>query len=57
MLYLFFFCLFARKIIYDLCMYIVFAYWSAEHIGRLVRMSVLHTEVDGSNPGSSMLFP
>ena len=27
------------------------------HIGRLVRMSVLDTEVDGSNPGSSMLFP
>ena len=30
---------------------------SNEHIGRLVRMSVLDTEVDGSNPGSSMLFP
>ena len=29
----------------------------AEHIGRLARMSVLDTEVDGSNPGSSMLFP
>ena len=28
-----------------------------EHIGRLFRMSVLDTEVDGSNPGSSMLFP
>ena len=28
-----------------------------EHIGRLVRMSVLDTEVDGSNPDSSMLFP
>ena len=28
-----------------------------EHIGRLVRMSILDTEVDGSNPGSSMLFP
>ena len=27
------------------------------HIGQLVRMSVLDTEVDGSNPGSSMLFP
>ena len=26
-------------------------------IGRLARMSVLYTEVDGSNPGSSMLFP
>ena len=26
-------------------------------IGRLARMSVLDTEVDGSNPGSSMLFP
>ena len=28
-----------------------------EHIGWLARMSVLDTEVDGSNPGSSMLFP
>ena len=28
-----------------------------EHIGRLARMTVLDTEVDGSNPGSSMLFP
>ena len=28
-----------------------------EHIGRLARMSVLDTEVDGSNPGNSMLFP
>ena len=28
-----------------------------EHIGRLARMSILDTEVDGSNPGSSMLFP
>ena len=28
-----------------------------EHIGRLARMSVLDTDVDGSNPGSSMLFP
>ena len=28
-----------------------------ENIGRLARMSVLDTEVDGSNPGSSMLFP
>ena len=27
------------------------------HIGRLARMSVLDTEVDVSNPGSSMLFP
>ena len=26
-------------------------------IGRLSRMSVLDTEVDGSNPDSSMLFP
>ena len=26
-----------------------------EHIGRLVRMSVLYLEVDGSNPGRSML--
>ena len=29
---------------------------SSQHIGRLARMSVLDTEVDGSNPGSSMLF-
>ena len=28
-----------------------------EHIGRLALMSVLDTEVDSSNPGSSMLFP
>ena len=28
-----------------------------EHIGRLARMSVLDTEVDGSNPGNSTLFP
>ena len=27
------------------------------HIGRLARMSVLDTKVDGWNPGSSMLFP
>ena len=27
------------------------------HIGRLAKMSVLDTEVDGSNPGSSMLCP
>ena len=26
-------------------------------IGRLARMSILDTEVDGSNPGSNMLFP
>ena len=30
---------------------------SYKHIGRLARMSVLDTEVDGSNPSSSMLFP
>ena len=29
----------------------------SKHFGRLARMSVLDTEVDGSNPGSSMLFP
>ena len=28
-----------------------------EHIDRLARMSILDTEVEGSNPGSSMLFP
>ena len=27
-----------------------------ENIGRLARISVWDTEVDGSNPGSSMLF-
>ena len=32
-------------------------YTYIEHIGRLARMSVLDTEVDGSNPGNSMLFP
>ena len=30
---------------------------STIYIGRLARMSVLDTEVDGSNPGNSMLFP
>ena len=30
---------------------------NSQHIGWLARMSVLDTEVDGSNPGSSMLFP
>ena len=29
----------------------------ASHIGRLARMSTLDTEVDGSNPGNSMLCP
>ena len=29
---------------------------NAYDIGRLARMSVFDTEVDGSNPGSSMLF-
>ena len=33
------------------------AYKHNEHIGRLARMLVLDTEVDSSNPGSSMLFP
>ena len=28
-----------------------------EHIGRFARMSVLDTDVDGSNPGSSMFSP
>ena len=28
-----------------------------EHTGRLARMSVLDTELDGLNPGSSMSFP
>ena len=32
-------------------------YCEIEHIGRLARRSVLDTEVDVSNPGSSMLFP
>ena len=36
-----------------ICTYIIYS----RHIGRLARMSVLDTEVDGSNPGSSMLFP
>ena len=29
----------------------------SQHIGRLVRMSILDTEVDGSNPSISMFFP
>ena len=33
------------------------SYLYIEHIRRLARMSVLETEVDGSNPGSSILFP
>ena len=28
-----------------------------EHIGLVVRMSILDTEVDGSNPSISMFFP
>ena len=28
-----------------------------EHIGLVVRMSILDTEVDGSNPNISMFFP
>ena len=28
-----------------------------EHIGLVVRMSILDTEVDGTNPSISMLFP
>ena len=31
--------------------------WLSAQGGRLAGMSVLDTEVDGSNPGSSMLFP
>ena len=31
--------------------------WHLEHIGRLARMSVLDTEVDGSNPDIIMLCP
>ena len=30
-------------------------YYVLEHIGRLARMPVLDKELDGSNPGSSML--
>ena len=30
--------------------------WS-EHIGLVVRMSILDTEVDSSNPSISMFFP
>ena len=38
--------------------YVIHVSWvRIQHIGRLARMSVLDTEVDGSNPGSSMLFP
>ena len=31
--------------------------YNVSPIGRLARMSVLDTEVDGSNPGDSMLCP
>ena len=44
-------CLNMDDMIQDMSLY------SLEHIDRLGRMSVLDTEVDGSNPGSSMLFP
>ena len=37
--------------------YYVYICVDMEHIGRLARMSVLDTEVDGSNSGSSMLSP
>ena len=37
--------------------FLVISSLSLEHIGRLARMSVLDTEVDGSNPGSSMFCP
>ena len=40
-----------------MCRYRLIDSFSLEHIGRLARMLVLDTEVDGSNPGSSMLFP
>ena len=43
----------SEQYIYTYVMYV----WLLEHIGRLARMSVLDTEVDGSNPGSRMLFP
>ena len=36
-----------------MCMIIIYDH----DIGRLARMSILDTEVDGSNSGSSMLFP
>ena len=41
----------------DYCNTLQFGSTHDEHIGRLARMSILDTEVDGSNPGSSMLFP
>ena len=41
---------------YQLSVYLFFLS-NTYSIGRLARMSVLDTEVDGSNPGSSMLFP
>ena len=36
---------------------LLFAPHLMEHIGWLVRLSVLDTEVDGSNPGNSMMSP
>ena len=31
--------------------------WILEHIGLVVGMSILDTEVDGSNPSISKFFP
>ena len=38
-------------------LYISFLHKIFQYIGRLARMSVLDTDVDGSNPGNSMLYP
>ena len=48
----------SHHILYIYVLYILYyIYYILENIGQLARMSVLDTEVDGSNPGSSMLFP
>ena len=46
-----------KVIIYQSKYFIPAFMFTVKYIGRLARMSVLDTEVDGSNPGISMLFP
>ena len=41
----------------DYCNSLLFGSTHDEHIGVVVRMSILDTEVDGSNPSISMFFP
>ena len=46
-----------NSLIYSFLSIIILYSIIIEHIGRLARMSVWDTEVDGSNPGSSTLLP